>query len=589
MPLTTPVAFFIFNRPELTARVFQAIRRAQPQTLLVVADGPRGPENQERCQQARAVIEQSLDWECQLLTNFAEQNMGCGRRVATGLDWVFSLYEEAIILEDDCLPASSFFTFCETLLAYYRHDARIMHISGNNFQGGIPRTANSYYFSKYAHSWGWASWRRAWQHYDITLASWPAIKKDNLMQEICDSEQESEYWTRIFEDIFTTRNYYTWDYMWHYACWSQHGLSIIPRVNLVSNIGFGSDATHTTEIAPQAALPTAELSEIQHPPVVIRHRTADHYDFHHAVTGGRFLQPAALSPRQMVSVLHTLAQKTKHKLIQQYRASRLPETRMLSSPETPGITDTERKRLEAMPRYTPISAEFFGRRINVADACTLLVGYQEIFEKRCYDFVASHNAPIILDCGSNIGLSVIFFKQRYPNSKVQAFEPDPQIFDVLTHNIRQFGFSDVELHQQAVWTDNMGVDFWVEGGFSGRIPKPGDTEHVTHVPSVRLFDLLETPIDFLKLDIEGAEYEVLNDCRDRLQNVGTLFIEYHSHSKEPQWLHAILAIVHETGFRYHLHEAFTSPMPFLDHRTLLGMDLQLNIFAYRDERHHEKS
>jgi hypothetical protein len=176
--METPIAFFIFNRPHLTQKVFDAIRQAQPKILLVVADGSRfdRADETELCAQTRAVIKQ-VDWDCQVLTNFSETNLGCKRRVSSGLNWVFETVEEAIILEDDCLPHPTFFPFCETLLDYYRHDSRIMNISGENFQFGRQRTQDSYYFSRYNHCWGWASWRRAWNNYDVEMQLWSVIKE----------------------------------------------------------------------------------------------------------------------------------------------------------------------------------------------------------------------------------------------------------------------------------------------------------------------------------------------------------------------------------------------------------------------------
>ena len=163
MMLSTPVALFIYNRPDLTQTVFEAIARAKPKRLLVVADGPRFSEETEKCNQARDVID-GVNWECEVLTNFSDKNLGCGRRVASGIEWVFSEVEEAIFLEDDTLPAASFFPYCQALLEHYRHDERIMTINGNNFQSGQSRTDYSYHFSKYCACWGWASWRRAWIH-----------------------------------------------------------------------------------------------------------------------------------------------------------------------------------------------------------------------------------------------------------------------------------------------------------------------------------------------------------------------------------------------------------------------------------------
>lgn len=275
--LNTPVVFIIFNRPDLTQIVFNAIRQAQPKRLLIVADGPRFPEEAQKCEQTRCIINQ-VDWDCQVLTNFSDTNLGCRKRVSSGLDWVFSEVEQAIILEDDCLPSQSFFYFCQELLDYYKNDTRIMHISGDNFQKEQKRTNYSYYFSKYNHNWGWASWRRAWKYYDLEMKTWTEFKEANVIKNICDSIDEQKYWLNIFEQNYKgTIN--TWDYQWTYACWSQGGLSILPNYNLVSNIGFRSDATHTLKESPFAQLPTKDIWEIKHPPFVIRDKLCDYYTF----------------------------------------------------------------------------------------------------------------------------------------------------------------------------------------------------------------------------------------------------------------------------------------------------------------------
>ena len=277
MAINTPVAFIIFNRPDVTERVFQVIRDAQPQKLLVISDGPRGdrPGEAERCAAARAVIDQ-VDWECEVLTNYSDTNLGCKRRVSSGIDWVFSQVEEAIILEDDCLPAPSFFQFCQTLLERYRYDDRVMAISGNNFQGGQSRTDCSYFFSKYNYIWGWASWRRAWQHYDVKMKTWPTFIRSKCMEDICDGEEEKKFWADNFQNVYDGLTD-TWDYQWTYACWCQGALSIVPNSNLVSNIGFGADATHTTGYSLLANLPVKDIWEINHSPFMIRDKKADLY------------------------------------------------------------------------------------------------------------------------------------------------------------------------------------------------------------------------------------------------------------------------------------------------------------------------
>jgi hypothetical protein len=276
--LTTPVAFLVFNRPDLTERVFERIAEAKPKTLLLVADGPRTEEEADRCDEVRRIISR-VDWDCRVLKNFADTNLGCKRRVAGGLDWVFDQVGEAIILEDDCLPGISFFHFCQTLLERFRDDERIFVIGGNNFQSGIDRTEASYYFSRYSEIWGWASWRRAWRHYDVSMKSWPAFKSAGCMRWVFEHVAEQEYWEPYFQRCYDGK-IDTWDYMWFYTCLTQSGLTVLPRVNLVSNLGFGPGATHTFDVnSPFANVPTGEIWEIDHPQHVIRNVEADTYYF----------------------------------------------------------------------------------------------------------------------------------------------------------------------------------------------------------------------------------------------------------------------------------------------------------------------
>lgn len=277
MSLSTPVAFLIFNRPELTEKVFQAIRQAQPSQLLVVADGPRRdrPEEAKRCAMSREIIAQ-VDWDCKVLKNYSDTNLGCRQRVATGLDWVFQQVESAIILEDDCLPDPTFFQFCQELLEKYDDDQRIMMISGDNFQFGQQRSPYSYYFSRHTHIWGWATWRRAWQHYDLTMQQWSLIRDGNWLNDLLHQPQAVSYWKNIFQQAYEGK-IDTWDYAWTFACWLQNGLTILPNVNLISNIGFHAEATHTKDTgSPFANLAVQAMqSPLHHPPFMITDSEAD--------------------------------------------------------------------------------------------------------------------------------------------------------------------------------------------------------------------------------------------------------------------------------------------------------------------------
>lgn len=276
----TPIAFLVFNRPETTTRVFDEIRRVKPLKLLVIADGPRSnhPGEAESCTRVRSIVEQ-VDWPCEVLKNYSEINLGCKHRVSSGLDWVFTQVEEAIILEDDCLPNPSFFLFCEKMLSYYRDDERVMHIGGTNFQNGKIRGDGSYYFSRVNHVWGWATWRRAWRHYDVTMATFPLFCERNLMASIFTSRRMRTSRLRDFTKAYQNK-IDTWDHQWVFAIYSQNGLSIIPNVNLVTNIGFGKDATHTSDLySMHANMPMRSLGEVLHPTFVITDSIADEYSF----------------------------------------------------------------------------------------------------------------------------------------------------------------------------------------------------------------------------------------------------------------------------------------------------------------------
>lgn len=279
--LETPVAFFIFNRPDTTRRVFEEIAKVEPRQLLIVADGPRSdrPGEEARCAQARAIVEQ-ISWDCNVLRNYSDTNLGCKQRVSSGLNWVFDQCEDAIILEDDCLPHASFFIFCSNLLSKYRDNDRIMTISGNNFQSGIQRGNGDYYFSRYQHIWGWATWRRAWKHYDVAMHDWPQLKDTTWLNQILNNLQAVRYWQTIMNKCYENE-IDTWDIQWLFTCWHQDGIAIIPNYNLVANIGFGEDATHTVnDLCGVSNLKTYEFKfPLTHPQQVRVDITADNFTF----------------------------------------------------------------------------------------------------------------------------------------------------------------------------------------------------------------------------------------------------------------------------------------------------------------------
>ena len=277
--LTTPVAFIIFNRPDTTQKVFNAIRSAKPTKLFVAADGPRSNKEgeAEKCKQTRDIINQ-IDWECEVHKNFSDTNLGCKNRIVSALDWVFENTEEAIIFEDDIIPNPTFFRFCQELLCKYRDDERVMMVSGNNFQFGKKRTNYSYYYSRFSHIWGWATWKRAWEKFDPDIKAWPEVRDGKWLCDILHNRTAENMWRDNFEKYYTKAITNNWDAQWVFACWINNGLIILPNDNLASNIGFGCDATHTSQESIFSNLPTRDMKfPLEHPPYMIRNTIADNF------------------------------------------------------------------------------------------------------------------------------------------------------------------------------------------------------------------------------------------------------------------------------------------------------------------------
>ena len=263
--IETPVLLLVFNRPEQTRRVFSAVRAAQPKRLFVRADGPRTDKagEAELCREVRDIFD-NIDWPCQLETNFSTENLGCRDAVSGGITWFFEQVEAGIILEDDCLPHPSFFNFCSELLARYAHDERVMMLSGNNF--GAPLSAASYAFSRFPFIWGWATWRRAWQQYDKSMSQLAELTQTR--RGFLDFLPDRLAQNYLLEKMQLCQNgqLNTWDYQWFYTIVHRGGLTVIPSVNMVENIGFGVASTHTSGSTSRLILAANEMPfPLQHP------------------------------------------------------------------------------------------------------------------------------------------------------------------------------------------------------------------------------------------------------------------------------------------------------------------------------------
>ena len=270
--MKAPVVFIIFKRIDTTKKVFKLIHSYKPNKLYLVADGPKTIDDNKQCSEVRNFIENNIDWDCELIKVYSNTNLGCAKRVQTGLDYVFEFEDKAIILEDDTLPDPSFFKFCEELLERYKDDAKVAHISGCNLYPDVVNLRESYCFSSIVNIWGWATWKRAWKNYDIKMLTWKKINQSQLLDKFCVSSLQQRHLRKMFDLHCDNNDPWTWDSQWVYTCWKMDGLSIMPSKNLVSNIGIGPNASNTKSLEQLDAYPKINQTlsfPLVHPKVIL--------------------------------------------------------------------------------------------------------------------------------------------------------------------------------------------------------------------------------------------------------------------------------------------------------------------------------
>ncbi|MEI6191056.1 MAG: nucleotide-diphospho-sugar transferase [bacterium] len=260
-----PILLIAFNRPDTTRQVFETIRKIKPERFFFAVDGPRKNRagEEKNCLEVQEIIKQ-IDWDCEVKTLFRKENLGCKMGVSSAINWFFENVDEGIILEDDCVPDQSFFSFCEKMLEKYRNNQEIMHINGTNSQFGEKFGLYSYYFSHCPQVWGWATWKRVWNKYDIEMTDLEQFIKTKKTLSLFKNKKVANFWNDLFKYAKKT-NINTWDIQWSYSVMNFSGLAITPNVNLVENIGFGTNSTHTSEINTKLRQKADSLLKIEDP------------------------------------------------------------------------------------------------------------------------------------------------------------------------------------------------------------------------------------------------------------------------------------------------------------------------------------
>ena len=280
----TPILLIAWKRPDKTKKIIESIKKVKPRYFYVACDGKT--ENNKilnnQVNLTRKLILENITWDCELKTLFCEYNQGCKNAVSNAISWFFDNVDRGIIIEDDCLPHQDFFYFCSELLKKYENDMRIWSIAGNNLHRKNSTKEESYFFSKYSHCWGWATWRRCWSKYDKDIADWPSYKSKGILNKIFESRREKIFWMKTLDNIYYYSRPNTWDYQWSYTCFINSGLTIIPNENLIYNIGFDDEATHTKFGNPNRSIKnykrfSSKVFPLKHPQYIHRSINKDKY------------------------------------------------------------------------------------------------------------------------------------------------------------------------------------------------------------------------------------------------------------------------------------------------------------------------
>ncbi len=278
---STPILLIVWRRPKETLEVINSLSKIKPRKLFISCDGPRLGDIKEalKVKRTQEVCKEFINWECEIKWQISESNLGCKTGVVSAINWFFNNVQEGIILEDDNVAHPDFFIFCKNLLEKYRKDKRVWCISGSNNQDNISRGKGSYYFGKIPLIWGWATWKNRWDEYDVEIKDWPHIKSTNMLANIFEDQTEKEYWTNIWDSFYKTGEPDTWDYSWVLTCLINNALIAIPNKNLINNIGFNSDATHTIWEKKNITIMKSIGDQIVHPKFLVCDKKAEKYQF----------------------------------------------------------------------------------------------------------------------------------------------------------------------------------------------------------------------------------------------------------------------------------------------------------------------
>ena len=565
-----PIVLFVYNRPWHTRKTLEALSRntlADQSQLFVFSDGPKENANENDLQMINEVrtLVTEKDWCKSLVLLESTKNKGLATSIIEGVTSIVNEYGKIIVLEDDIITSVGFLKYMNEALLLYEQDDKVMHISGYMYPLEIvPET----FFTKTTSCWGWSTWASSWSFFEKN-----AKKQIPLLSEKW-KEFTYDFSCNSFKDQLEKNlegKIDTWAIFWYASVFLNGGLALHPYPSLVQNIGFDGTGLNCGIINntdnPYHWNSLTENINVKR--IKIKNNKIIYFKLKKYF---RSMNKAKLTIRDKQYLIR--------KVILNYIKN---ISNVIFFPNKIQIISKNKENKLTYERYIDGETILMDKKIYYNDFMSYEFIKNEMFNLEIYKFNTEQDEPYILDCGSNIGLSIIYFKLKYPNAKVIGFEPDPKVFKTLQKNIESFNLDNVDLIDKALWTEEGKIKFLIEGADGGRAAINSDvSDNFIELNTTILSKYIDREVDFLKIDIEGAEYNVLNECKDKLHLVNNIFIEYHSFSKENQNLNDILKILSENGFRYYISSiGVNSANPFIKIVESLGMDNQLNISAIK--------
>ncbi|SCX92144.1 methyltransferase, FkbM family [Nonlabens sp. Hel1_33_55] len=564
-----PIILFVYNRPDHTRRTLESLSKnegAKNSTLYIFSDSYKENallEGREKIIHVRRIIREK-QWCGRVIISESNINKGLANSVIEGVSDILRLHKAAIILEDDIVTNSGFLKFMNTALRVYEKDKKVYGVSGYKFDH-YGEIQDETFFLPVMSSWGYGTWSDRWDKINFN--------SNHLLEKIESLDLGSkmrfgsiDYYMMLKAHVAGNIN--SWAVRFQTSMFLDKGVFLYPNTSLIHNIGFDGSGEHCEH----------DDSKMNYDQVIskaINIIPTRKKVFVKTKTLKKFNEKQAKKNFNLHFLKFKLYQKAHHFLP--------PEILQYIKRKRKKIDKEPYQWLRNIPRYKNTQIILFNKQVTIPDSASFLFMYDEIFKKEIYKFKSDVDTPYIIDGGANVGLATIYFKNLHPKSRVVAFEPDSKIFEILKSNIDAFNYDDVHLYNIGLLDYDGDISFSQEGADAGTVVlNENQVGSISTIKVGTLGPFLKKTVDFLKLDIEGAETKVLVDIKDSLENVKRIFIEYHSFVDKDQTLYSILEILYSNGFRVFINSpGLHNHQPFIKVETYNNMDMQLNIYGIK--------